>query len=148
MMPHSKRDIRKYRGSRTHGYGRVGQHRKGGQRGGKGKAGLHKGGWTWTVIYDKKHFGKYGFHRPPRTIPEIRNLNIGQIENMLDRLLEQKIAIKQGGRISVNLLELGITKVLGSGKISQPLTITAPSFSKTAIKKIEAAGGSAIGPEA
>ena len=29
--------VRKMRGSRTHGYGRVGQHRKTGQRAGRGK---------------------------------------------------------------------------------------------------------------
>ncbi|NVM30784.1 MAG: 50S ribosomal protein L15 [Candidatus Helarchaeota archaeon] len=145
-MPHSKRDIRKYRGSRTHGYGRVGQHRKGGQRGGKGKAGLHKGGWTWTVKFDRYHFGKYGFKRPPRIISHARIINLGQLEIVIDKLLAQKIAKQDGNKISVNLLELGITKVLGSGKISRPLIITAPSFSKIAIKKIEDAGGSALGP--
>ena len=143
-MPHSKRDTRKYRGSRTHGYGRIGQHRKGGQRGGKGKAGLHKGGWTWTVKYDKYHFGKYGFKRPPRSIPEIKTLNLGQIESMLDTLIAQNIAIEKDNQISINLLNLGISKVLGSGSISSPMTITAPSFSKIAIKKIEAAGGTVI----
>lgn len=149
-MPHPKRDTRKYRGSRTHGYGRVGQHRKGGQRGGKGKAGLHKGGWTWTVKYDRYHFGKYGFSRPQRTLrsSETRFLNIGQIEDMLDNLLDQKIAKKEAGKISVNLLKLGITKVLGNGNISHPIAITAPSFSKIAIKKIEAAGGKTIVPKA
>ena len=147
-MPHSKRDTRKYRGSRTHGYGRIGQHRKGGQRGGKGKAGLHKGGWTWTVKFDKYHFGKYGFKRPPRTIPEIKTLNLGQIENMLDTLIAQNIAIEKDNQISINLLNLGISKVLGSGSISSPMTITAPSFSKIAIKKIEAAGGTVIIPKA
>ena len=146
MMPHSKRDVRKYRGSRTHGYGRVGQHRKGGQRGGKGQAGLHKGGWTWTVKYDPKHFGKYGFKRPPRSIPEIKFLNIGQIESMLDSLLDKKVATKDGDRISVNLHTLGIAKVLGNGNLSRPLTIRARSFSKGAIRKIEEAGGSAISP--
>ncbi|MHA1130307.1 MAG: uL15m family ribosomal protein [Candidatus Helarchaeota archaeon] len=146
-MPHSKRDVRKYRGSRTHGYGTIGQHRKGGQRGGKGKAGLHKGGWTWTVKYDKKHFGKYGFQRPPRISPKTETINLGQIENMLDDLLTKNIAIQTDNEISINLVALGISKVLGSGKISRPLSITAPQFSKTAIQKIEAAGGTAALPQ-
>jgi len=38
-MPHKLRKTRKMRGSRTHGYGQVGQHRKSGSRGGVGKAG-------------------------------------------------------------------------------------------------------------
>ena len=145
-MPHSKRDTRKFRGSRTHGFGRVGQHRKAGQRGGKGKAGLHKGGWTWIKKYDKNHFGKYGFQRPSRIVPENRPLNLNQIESLIDNLLAQKIAKKDGKQISVNLMDLGITKVLGSGKIARPVAITAPRFSKLAIQKIEAAGGSAIVP--
>ncbi|MHA1650184.1 MAG: uL15 family ribosomal protein [Candidatus Helarchaeota archaeon] len=147
-MPHSKRDTRKYRGSRTHGYGRVGQHRKGGQRGGKGKAGLHKGGWTWTVKYDKNHFGKHGFKRPSRIIPETKIINVGQIENMIDTLLEQKIAKQQNNQITLNLTDMGITKVLGSGNITRAMTITAQHFTKKAIKKIEAVGGTAIVPEA
>lgn len=145
-MPHSKRDTRKYRGSRMHGYGRIGQHRKAGQRGGKGKAGLHKGGWTYTVKYDKNHFGKHGFKRPPRIIAESKILNIGQIDLMIDGLISEKIAQKEGNQITVNLFKLGITKVLGNGKLTRPFVITAPNFSKTAIEKIEAAGGSAVTP--
>ena len=145
-MPHSKRDVRKYRGSRTHGYGTIGQHRKGGQRGGKGKAGLHKGGWTWTIKYDKKHFGKYGFHRPPRAIPKTKILNLSQLDSMIDTLLTQKIAKQDGDKVTVNLSDLGITKVLGSGKLTRAVTITAPSLSKNAMEKIKAAGGTAIVP--
>ncbi len=147
-MPHSKRDTRKYRGSRTHGFGRVGQHRKGGQRGGKGKAGLHKGGWTWTVKYDKNHFGKHGFQRPSRIIPETKIINVGQIENMIDTLLEQKIATQQNNQITLNLADIGVTKVLGSGNITRAMILTAQHFTKKAIKKIEAVGGTAIVPEA
>lgn len=145
-MPHSKRDTRKYRGSRTHGYGTIGQHRKAGQRGGKGKAGLHKGGWTWAVKYDKKHFGKYGFRRPSRSITQAKILNLNQIDHMLETLIEKNIAIQEGKQISVNLEALGITKVLGNGRLTRPLAITAASFSKSAIRKIEDAGGSAISP--
>ncbi len=143
-MPHSKRDTRKYRGSRTHGYGRIGQHRKAGQRGGKGQAGLHKGGWTWIQKHDKNYFGKNGFKRTHRIVPETIFLNLNQIENQIDNFIEQKIAQKEGNQINVNLIKLGITKVLGSGTISRPLNITAPNFSKSAIEKIEAAGGSVI----
>jgi large subunit ribosomal protein L15 len=143
-MPHSERDTRKFRGSRTHGYGRVGQHRKAGQRGGKGRTGYHKGKWSWTVKFAPNYFGKHGFRRPDRVIPEIVLLNIGQLEDMLDNLLAQEIAIQEKNQITIDLNKLGITKVLGNGKLSRPFTITAANFSKTAISKIEAAGGSAI----
>jgi hypothetical protein len=36
MVVRKEKKSRKMRGSRTHGYGRVGQHRKAGSRGGRG----------------------------------------------------------------------------------------------------------------
>ncbi len=147
-MPTSKHKSRRFRGSRTCGFGRVGQHRKAGKHGGKGNAGLHKYGWSYTLRHNPTYFGKHGFNRPPRMVLEQRPLNLNQIESMLDKLLAKKVATEEGKKITVNLTEIGITKVLGSGKLSRPLTITAPSFSKTAIEKIEAAGGAAIVPSA
>jgi large subunit ribosomal protein L15 len=148
-MPSSLKRNRKYRGSRTIGYGKIGQHRKAGQRGGKGNAGLHKYHWSWTINYDPDHFGKHGsrtaFMSPA---PKTKILNIAEIENSLDKLFDNKIARKEGNKVMVNLIELGVTKVLGNGNISHPLTITAPSFSKTAIKKIQEAGGNVVIPGA
>ena len=37
-----------------------------------------------------------------------------------------------------------LVKVLGNGELTAALTITADAFSKTAVSKIEAAGGKAI----
>lgn len=74
-MPHRKRKVRKKRGSRPHGYGRVGLHRGKGMRGGRGKAGLHKHKWSYTVIYAPDHFGKRGF-KPPRRV-EANIINLG-----------------------------------------------------------------------
>lgn len=148
-MPSSKKINRKFRGSRTRGFGRVGQHRKAGQRGGKGNAGLHKYHWSWTINFDPDHFGKHGsrtaFMSPA---PKTKILNVAEIENSLDKLFDQKVARQEGNKITVNLTELGVTKVLGNGNIARPLIITAPSFSKTAIKKIQEAGGTAIIPGA
>ena len=148
-MPTSKRRIRKFRGSRTHGFGQVGQHRKAGQRGGKGNAGMHKYHWSWTLRYDPDHFGKHGsrtaFMSPA---PKTKILNVAEIENSLDKLFDKKVARQEGNKVMVNLIELGVTKVLGNGNISRPLIITAPSFSKTAIKKIQEAGGTVVIPGA
>ncbi|MFA6431201.1 MAG: 50S ribosomal protein L15 [Candidatus Margulisiibacteriota bacterium] len=38
----------------------------------------------------------------------------------------------------------GLIKVLGDGELKGPVTISAHKFSKTALKKIEAAGGKAV----
>lgn len=63
-MPTRLRKVRKQRGSRTHGYGQVGQHRHSGKQGGHGNAGLHKHKWSWLIINDPNHFGRDPF-RPP-----------------------------------------------------------------------------------
>ncbi|MEM3816270.1 MAG: 50S ribosomal protein L15, partial [Candidatus Bathyarchaeia archaeon] len=62
-MPHSLRKIRKKRGSRTCGYGRVGQHRKSGSKGER-RAGRHKHLWSWVLRYEPDYFGYKGFTSP------------------------------------------------------------------------------------
>ena len=65
-MPHKLRKIRKQRATRYHGWGQVGQHRKSGGRGGKGKAGGRKHFWIRTVKYEKDsdcNFDVIGFVR-------------------------------------------------------------------------------------
>ncbi|MEM3921728.1 MAG: 50S ribosomal protein L15, partial [Nitrososphaerota archaeon] len=52
------RKSRKRRGSRTCGWGQIGQHRKSGSRGGHGHAGMHKHKWTWVLKHDPDYFGK------------------------------------------------------------------------------------------
>jgi len=91
-MPHKKRKVRKKRGSRTHGYGRVGQHRGGGH----GKAGFHKHKWTYTVKYDPNRFGKHGFK--PFGRKEVNIINVGELDEQIDSLLESKHAEKNKGR--------------------------------------------------
>jgi large subunit ribosomal protein L15 len=59
-------------------------------------------------------------------------------------LLKEKLASKEDDKIKINVMKLGFEKVLGGGKIYQPLIIEAKLFSKSAIKKLEEAGGKAI----
>jgi len=46
------------------------------------------------------------------------------------------------GKDSINLGELGIDKLLGSGRINAAITVTVANASASAIEKVEAAGGS------
>jgi len=114
-MPHRKRKVRKKRGSRTYGWGQVGQHRAGGRKGGKGKAGLGKHKWTYTVKHAPNYFGKHGFHRS--TGRKERVINVGELDELVERT-----AAKEGGGV-VNLGELGYDKLLGAGRVSRPLTL-------------------------
>jgi large subunit ribosomal protein L15 len=65
MVYRRSKKVRKQRGSRVHGYGRIsGGHRKSGQRGGTGKAGLTKHHWILTiknkVFENNKGFVRHG----------------------------------------------------------------------------------------
>jgi large subunit ribosomal protein L15 len=138
------RKIRKLRGSRTVGGGSSKKRRGAGHRGGRGNAGLHKSKWTWTVKYDPKHFGKYGFKRPPRSILKFSPVNLDYLDEKSEELVKQGLAQSKNGAIEIDITDLGYNKVLGKGKVNKPLIIKSPKFSSLAVQKIEEAGGEVI----
>jgi large subunit ribosomal protein L15 len=143
MTTRKKQKHRRFRGHRTH----HGAHRKwrgGGSRGGRGLAGGHKHKWSYVVKYDKVRFGKEGFKRPPSAISKSRTINLGDIDRMMNHFIDKKFAEKEGASIKIDLTKAGYDKVLGTGKINKPFVIHAKSFSKSAIKKLEEAGGKAV----
>jgi len=143
-MIRKTRKICKLRGSRTVAGGCSKKRRGAGNRGGKGKAGGHKHHWTWMVKFDPKHFGKYGFKRPQGASYVYNPVNIDFLDENSDKLLSQGIATTEDNKVIIDVTELGYNKVLGKGKINKALTIKAPQFSQSALKKIEEAGGEAI----
>jgi large subunit ribosomal protein L15 len=136
-MPHRLRKIRKKRGSRTHGFGRVGQHRAGGSRGGHGKAGFHKHKWTYVIKYEPDYFGKKGFTSPKSLRQRVKIINVG----VLDETAEKLSTREEKGKSFIDLEKLGYTKLLGTGNITKPLVVKVPSYSKSAAEKIKEAGG-------
>jgi large subunit ribosomal protein L15 len=144
MTVRKPKRVRQRRGSRTHGYGRIGQHRKGGQRGGKGKTGGKKHHWTYVTAKTPDRFGKQGFHRYGKLRQTHKTINIGDIVRHLPRFTSGKPATKDAP-ITIDLAEHGFDKVLGAGKISIPLSIAAPLFTHRAAEKIKAAGGKVKG---
>lgn len=144
MTIRKKKKVRKFRGHRTYGYGSHKKHRGKGSRGGRGLAGLHKHKWSYTVKYAREHFGKRGFLRPQGIIKKVKTINLKELEQIADKLVEQKLAEVEGDKIKINVLKLGYEKVLGKGKVTKPLIIEAKCFSKQAIKKLEEMGGKAI----
>jgi large subunit ribosomal protein L15 len=129
-MPHKLRKIRKTRGSRTQGYGRIGQHRDSGSKGAR-KVGRHKHLWSLVVTSEPNYFGKHGFTSPQSLHTKTNTINLIKLDQLA-----------QGSEI--NLTELGYTKLLGTGKISKPLTIQVASYSKTAQEKVTQAGGKIV----
>ena len=129
-MPHKLRKIRKTRGSRTQGYGRIGQHRDSGSKGHR-KVGRHKHLWSLVVTSEPNYFGKHGFTSPQSLHTKVNAINLVKLDQLA-----------QGPQI--NLTELGYTKLLGTGKITKPLTIQVANCSKTAQEKVTQAGGKII----
>jgi large subunit ribosomal protein L15 len=146
-MPTRLRKIRKYRGSRTCGWGQIGQHRKGGAKGGRGigkKAG-HKHKYTWVLENAPNHFGKEGF-KPPIKKPIKKIINLKDLENIIKKIELSKEAKYINGLLLVNLIEYGYDKLLGSGNISKPVVIVSNEWSKKSEEKINKIGGKIIKP--
>jgi len=72
--------------------------------------------------------GKHGFVRLPLS-EELDVVNVGVLDQMAG----------PDGKV-----ELSEMKVLGSGKVTRKLNVSASGFSATAKNKIEAAGGQAV----
>ena len=144
MVVRREKKFRKFRGKRSYGYGSHKKHRGGGSRGGRGGAGLHKHKWSYIVKYEPEHFGKHGFKRPVKVVEELRAVNLKQLDQLAGNLLKEKIAEKEEDKIKIDVSKLGYQKVLGSGRLTQPLIIKAKVFSKQAVKKIEDAGGKVV----
>jgi len=138
-MPHKLRKTRKNRGSRTQGYGRVGQHRDAGSKGHR-KVGRHKHLWSYVTTYEPDYFGKKGFTSPKSLKYKQNTINITKLDE-----ITTKFAVEKENRLYIDLTSLGYTKLLGTGKTTKPLVITIPTASKTATEKIKKAGGQILG---
>ncbi len=146
--------IRKMRGSRTCGYGRVGQHRGHGQVVGKGlTAQWKKSLYSYYLKQKRLGFpnpawihGSHGFKRPQDMvrIEKINTMNIKDLDLQIDRLVQENIATKSGNTYSINLDDLNIQKVLGRGEVNKKLNITVKKASKGALEKVEEAGGKIV----
>jgi large subunit ribosomal protein L15 len=138
-MPHKLRKIRKFRGSRTIGYGRVGQHRDAGSKGQR-KVGRHKHLWSYVVSHEPDYFGKSGFTSPQSLHRHESTINL--------KALEEIAVASEQTKPEINLTAMGYTKLLGAGKVTKPLSVQVPSCSKSAAEKIRKAGGEIVGSEA
>ena len=134
-MPTRLRKVRKQRGSRTHGYGQIGQHRHSGKQGGHGNAGLHKHKWSWLNINDPDHFGRDPFRPPSYYQTKVSKwANVGDLG---------RFALEGDGKgpISVDLDTLGVEKLLGGGAVTRAFNVRVSSYTVRAKEKLEKAGG-------
>ena len=112
-----------------------------GTKGAKARAGYeHKIGFEGGQMPLQRRVPKFGFKNPTRV--EYKAINVSDIEALAaaSGLKELGLAeIVSAGLASKN----DLVKVLGNGEIKAAVNVTAHAFSKSAIEKIEAAGGKA-----
>ncbi len=139
-MPTNKRS--KYRGSRTCGGGTHKNRRGAGNRGGRGRAGINAHHFVkWYKELGGPVFGKNGFCN--QTATDVTIIDVGILDQIIPSLLAQGIARQEGDTVTLNAADIGIQKVLGSGRVTKKIIISASAFSETAKAKIEKSGGKA-----
>ena len=140
-MPTKDRKVRRQRGSRTHGWGQIGQHRAGGGRGGHGKAGLDKHKWTYVIKHDPTYWEKKGFVSTRTLGRKVNVINVGKLDDLADKLESEKKLERKNKKIFLDLESLGYDKLLGTGEIIKPMLVKVASYSEAASRKLEEAGG-------
>lgn len=89
----------------------------------------------------QRRLPKFGFKNPTRV--EYKAINVSAVEALAVAAKINVVdveTLKAAGLASKN----EIVKILGNGEIKTAITITANAFSKSAVAKIEAAGGKAV----
>ncbi|MEM4663366.1 MAG: uL15 family ribosomal protein [Desulfurococcaceae archaeon] len=148
MVVRKRKKSRKLRGrTRTMGWGRVGQHRKSGSKGGVGAVGFHKHKIMWMIKYAPEWYGKHGFTSVQQLRGAPRIINVGEINEIVLDMIAKNAAIKEEGMVVFNAIELGYDKVLGKGEVTVPIKLIAKHVSETAKRKIEEAGGVVLTPQ-
>jgi ribosomal protein L15 len=144
LKKHRKSQRMRGHGRGSYGWGARKKHISSGNQGGFGMSGTGKmAGHKKTLItklYGTDYFGKQGI--TSRGSARRRNdiLNVSNIELQFE-MLKKKFGQKDG------TLNLEDYKILGEGEIKIKVTIKAKSASKSAIAKIEKAGGKIILPK-
>ncbi|AOL15793.1 50S ribosomal protein L15 [Sulfolobus sp. A20] len=139
MVVRREKKTRKLRGSRTMGWGIRGQHRDRGSEGSR-QIGMHKEKWSWVVKYGKDWYGKHGFRNP--TSKKVSAISLRELEELIGKGT-LKIEEENGKKV-IDLSKLGYDKLLGSGRLSIPLTVRVSRASKKAVEKVKQIGGEII----
>jgi large subunit ribosomal protein L15 len=138
-----RRRTRRLRGSRTHGWGRSGQHRGSGQQGGHGNAGWKRHKWSAVIRYGIQ-IREIGFKSVNQH--QSRIINLGDLDTRLESLISQGYAKETNGRMEVDLAKAGYAKLLGTGGVRRPIRVIVNEYSEKAKEKISQSGGEIIVP--
>lgn len=113
-----------------------------GTKGAQARAGYeHKVGFEGGQMPIQRRLPKFGFKNPTRV--EYKAVNVSAIEAVAAAAKINEVSFEH--LFAAGLVANGdLVKVLGNGEIKTALTVNADAFSKSAIAKIEAAGGKAV----
>ncbi len=110
-----------------------------GHKGQKARSGANHRAWfEGGQMPLQRRVPKRGFFNRFRRSYDI--VNLSQVDHLDSKEVNPEVLIK--ARLARN--ENSLIKILGEGSISKPVEIKAHAFSKSAIEKLEAAGGKAI----
>ena len=113
-----------------------------GTKGAQARAGYeHKIGFEGGQMPIQRRLPKFGFKNPTRV--EYKAVNVADIDALAAATGLQELGLAEivaAGLAGKN----DLVKVLGNGEIKAVVNVTANAFSKSAIAKIEAAGGKAV----
>ena len=113
-----------------------------GTKGAQARAGYeHKLGFEGGQMPIQRRLPTFGFNNPTRV--EYKAVNVDALEALAAALGKTEINVEdiKSAKLAGNK---ELVKVLGNGEVKTALTVTADAFSKSAIAKIEAAGGKAL----
>ena len=112
-----------------------------GTKGAQARAGYeHKIGFEGGQMPIQRRLPKFGFNNPTRV--EYIAVNLSALQALSEKLGTSVITldvIKEAGLAR----QKDLVKVLANGELTAELEVSANAFSKTAVEKIEAAGGKA-----
>lgn len=130
------RKTRRLRGSRTHGWGQVAQHRASGHKGGLGVSGQLKHHFSGMLKNDPDHFGHDSTHTP-RAVVTRRWASVRDLDDLYAAIGSEG----PGGERIVDLGAHGYDKLLGGGGVSTAYTVRIGRFTAPAEAKVKGAGG-------
>ncbi|MGN1211944.1 MAG: 50S ribosomal protein L15 [Candidatus Cryptobacteroides sp.] len=110
-----------------------------GHKGAQARSGYsRKIGFEGGQMPIQRRLPKFGFKNPNRI--EYKAINVAALQALAEKSSVDTITLdtlREAGFISKNQL----VKILGNGELTAKLDVTANAFSKSAVAKIEAAGG-------
>jgi len=112
-----------------------------GTKGAQARAGYeHKIGFEGGQMPIQRRLPKFGFTNPTRV--EFAPVNVAALQALSETLGKAEIEVEDMRAAGLVVKKMPV-KVLGNGELTAALTVSADAFSKSAIAKIEAAGGKA-----